>query len=369
MLHRSSTTASQKARFEKDAFRNSAVLCDVRGKLVDYSQHTRSDPDAPDDIADIEMVEACSSCRIAVVRKRITPSSYTESIRMVTSIWALSDDNTVRVELRMEDSEMYIPYSSYFSPAKASITIPCELRFHDVRFGNRLVRTARTSWVNFVFEDAQGAALFQNEIMGRTLLATFRTCKTMRIHEGALASFAFAEQMCALENLRIWEDTDTGAVIALIHFSATFRDGYLAFYINSSTNPVRVQDVGGREVKIKGLRVPIAETVKAMRKDSVVDDGDAITPTNTNTNAGRKDADTAGKSRRQSNFSARKKSKEKEPAKSAVEAPTSTDRKKIISGAKVEFASEHEKSEFLRLVAEYQRPGRLCEVPDLLGVN
>jgi hypothetical protein len=28
-LHRSSTTASQKAVFEKDAFRNSAVLCDV----------------------------------------------------------------------------------------------------------------------------------------------------------------------------------------------------------------------------------------------------------------------------------------------------------------------------------------------------
>lgn len=28
-LHRSSTTASQKAAFEKDAFRNSAVLCDV----------------------------------------------------------------------------------------------------------------------------------------------------------------------------------------------------------------------------------------------------------------------------------------------------------------------------------------------------
>ena len=321
------------------------------------------------------MVEACSSCRIAVVRKRITPSSSTESIRMVTSIWALSDDNTVRVELRMEDTEMYIPYSSYFSPAKASITIPCELRFHDVRFGNRLVRTARTSWVNFVFEDAQGAALFQNEIMGRTLLATFRTCKTMRIHEGALASFAYAEQMCALENLRIWEDTDTGAVIALIHFSASFRDGYLAFYLNSSTNPVRVLDVGGREVKIKGLRVPIAETVKAMRKDSVVDDGDAITPTNTNTNAsGRKDADTAGKSRRQSSFStARKKGKEKEkgkaPTKSAVEAPTSSDRKKIISGAKVEFASEHEKKAFLRLVAEYQREERLCEVPDLLGVN
>jgi hypothetical protein len=137
------------------------------------------------------MVTACTSCRIAVVRKRIHSSSpSTQSVRMVTSIWALSDDNNVRIELRMEDSEMYIPYSSYFSPAKASITVPCTLRFHDVRFGNRLLRTARTSWVNFVFEDAQGAALFQNEIMGRTLLATFRTTKTMRIHEGALASFA-----------------------------------------------------------------------------------------------------------------------------------------------------------------------------------
>lgn len=28
-LHRSSTTASQKAVFEKEAFRNSAVLCDM----------------------------------------------------------------------------------------------------------------------------------------------------------------------------------------------------------------------------------------------------------------------------------------------------------------------------------------------------
>lgn len=329
-----------------------------RGKLVEYSQHTQSDPDSPDDIADIEMVEACESCRIAVVRKRITDSE-TKRVRMVTSIWALSDDNNVRVELRMEDSEMYIPYSSYFSPAKASITVPCELCFHDVRFGNRLARTARTSWVNYVFEDAQAAALFQNEIMGRTLLATFRTSKTMRIHEGALASFAYAEQMCALENLRIWEDTDTGAVIALIHFSASFRDGYLAFYLNSSANPVRVQDVGGRDVKIKGLRVPIAETVRAMRKDSVIDDGE----TPTNARSGDREPRRAGSA------APRRKGKEKETAKPSVEPPTTAGRKKVISGARVEFASEDEKGQFLRLVEEYQQPGRLCEVPDLLGVN
>ncbi|KAF2994586.1 hypothetical protein E8E13_001656 [Curvularia kusanoi] len=356
MLHRSSTTASQKAAFEKDAFRNSAVLCDVRGKLVEYSQHTQPDPDAPSDIADIEMVEACESCRIAVVRKRITdPES--RLVRVVTSIWALSDDNDVRVELKMEDGEMYIPYSSYFSPVKASITVPCELRFHDVRFGNRLVKSARTSWVNYVFEDTQAAALFQNEIMGRTLLATFRTSKTMRIHEGALSAFAYAEQMCALETLRIWEDADTGAVIGLIHFSASFRAGYLAFYLNSSTNPIKVQDIGVREVKIKGLRVPIAEAFKAMRKDSVVDDGDTITEL-----AKQESGSSASKDRRSSPVGMKK-------GKGHVKAAESVDRKKVISGAKIEFASEAEKTEFLLLVQEYQKPARMCELPDLLGVN
>ena len=323
-----------------------------RGRLVEYSQQTVADPDRQSDVADIEMVEACDSCRIAVVRKRITDSE-TKNVRVTTSIWAFSDDNNVRVELKMGDGEMYIPYSSYFSPAKVSMTVPCELTFHDVRYGNRIVKTARTSWVNYVFDDSQAAALFQNEIMGRTLLATFRTSKTMRIHEGALSSFAYAEQMCALENLRVWEDTDTGAVIGLIHFSASFRAGYLAFYLNSSTNPVKVQDVGGREVKVRGLRVPIAEAGRAMRKDSVVDDTDTITEASEANSGATKDSGD-----RRASGGLTKKGKGKE-----------VDRKKIISGAKIEFASEAERMEFLDLVQEYQRPERTCELPDLLGVN
>lgn len=323
-----------------------------RGRQVEFSQQTSSDPDS--DLTDIEMVEACDTCRITVVRKRITDSE-TKNVDVVTSIWAFSDDNDVRVELRMEDGELYIPYSSYFSPTKVSMTIPCDLRFHDVKYGNRLTKTARTSWINFVFEHAQAAALFQNEIMGRILLATFRTSKTMRIHEGTLSSFAYAEQMCALENLRVWEDTDTGAVIGLIHFSSSFRVGYLAFYLNSSSNPVRVKDEGGREVKIRGLRVPIAETEKAVRKDSVVDDGE------NNTKASDANSRCRSGGRRASEGGTKKgKSKSK-----TVEA----DRKKVISGARIEFASEMEKKEFLDLVEEYQRPGRLCELPDLLNVN
>jgi hypothetical protein len=169
------------------------------------------------------------------------------------------------------------------------------------------------------------AALFQNELMGRTLLATFRTEKTMRIHEGISKSFSYAEQMCGLENLRVWEDNDTGAIIALIHFSADFRNGYLAFYLNSSVNPIKVKDDGNREVKIKGLRVPVDRGDRAMRKDSAV----------------------AG--------SVKDKGKGKDDAKN------------VISGAKIEFASDMEKKEFLAMVKEMQRD--MIELPDLLGVN
>jgi hypothetical protein len=168
--------------------------------------------------------------------------------------------------------------------------------------------------------------------MGRTLLATFRTEKTMRIHEGISKSFSYAEQMCGLENLRVWEDNDTGAIIALIHFSADFRSGYLAFYLNSSVNPIKVKDDGNREVKIKGLRVPIDKGDRAMRKDSVV----------------------AG--------SAKDKGKGKEG-----DAPKKPDKEKVISGAKIEFASDMEKREFIEMCKELQRD--MIELPDLLGVN
>jgi hypothetical protein len=179
------------------------------------------------------------------------------------------------------------------------------------------------------------ATLFQNELMGRTLLATFRTEKTMRIHEGLGKSFSYAEQMCGLENLRVWEDNDTGAIIALIHFSADFRNGYLAFYLNSALNPIRVKDDGNREVKIKGLRVPIDKGDRAMRKDSVVAES----------------AKSKGKGKEgEGNGNGKKVEKEK-----------------VISGAKIEFASDMEKREFIAMVKEMQKS--MIDLPDLLGVN
>jgi len=103
---------------------------------------------------DVEMVEACQECRIAVVRKREAPADSRQDVRMMTSIWVFSDDNTVRLELKMADGEMYVPYSSYFSPEKVSVTVPCELKFHDVKYGQRVLKTAKTTWINYIFESA-----------------------------------------------------------------------------------------------------------------------------------------------------------------------------------------------------------------------
>jgi hypothetical protein len=175
--------------------------------------------------------------------------------------------------------------------------------------------------------------------MGRTLLATFRTSQTLRTHEGLSGAFSYAEQMCGMENLRIWEDNETLAVIALIHFSPQFRQGYLAFYLNSSHAPIRVKDEGGREVKIKGLRVPLD---KGGRKDSAVLEGEA---------GGMEGGGAAAGGRRGS------KSKKGE----------GVDKKRMITGAKIEFASEGEKREFIALVKEVQKAN--FELPDLAGVN
>lgn len=173
----------------------------------------------------------------------------------------------------------------------------------------------------YVTPSNRGAAavLFQNELMGRTLLGTFRTSKTLRIHEGISGAFAYAEQMCGMENLRVWEDNDTLAVIAMIHFSPQFRNGYLAFYLNSANAPIRLKDEGGRELKVKGLKVPLEKG--AGRKDSAV----------------------------------------------VVDGEGKIDRKRMVTGAKIEFASEAEKREFIALVRDVQRDSR--ELPDLSGVN
>ena len=78
----------------------------------------------------------------------------------------------------------------------------------------------------------------------------------MRLHDGIAATFSYAEQLCGLENLRIFQD-DAGGIMALLHYSPHIQDGYMAFYLNSARDPVRLRDDGELGVKIKGLRIAL----------------------------------------------------------------------------------------------------------------
>ena len=76
----------------------------------------------------------------------------------------------------------------------------------------------------------------------------------MRLHDGIAGTFSYAEQLCGLENLRIFQD-DSGGVLALLHYSPHVQDGYMAFYLNSARDPVRLRDDGELGIKIKGLKI------------------------------------------------------------------------------------------------------------------
>jgi len=87
-------TLSQHETFEKETFRNTAILCDVRGQLVEYTSliETEDSWKPPE----YEMVEAARACRICVVRRR--DSLPDGALRFTTSIWAFSDDRQVRLQ-------------------------------------------------------------------------------------------------------------------------------------------------------------------------------------------------------------------------------------------------------------------------------
>ncbi|KKY20550.1 hypothetical protein UCDDS831_g04597 [Diplodia seriata] len=223
-------------------------------------------------------------------------------------------DSAILCELRVADGVEIVPHASYFVPEKISLPLVAELRFHDKVYGAKPIKVEKTTWVNYVFEDVKSGTLFQNELMGRILVGVFKTEKTLRVHEGFSGVLTYQEQMCGMENLRLWANPASGGVLAMIHFSAQFRAGYLAFYLNSSNCPVRVKDEGGKEVKIKGLKIPM-------------------------------DRNRAGIGGRRGSESGK------------------VEGKKWITGARVEFASDVEKLLFLEKVKEVQQT--MILLPDM----
>jgi ElaB/YqjD/DUF883 family membrane-anchored ribosome-binding protein len=253
---------SDGSQFERQLFRNSAILCDVRGRLVEYS---RTNLDEPDPRYNVEMVEACKEARICVVRKRENREHV--GTKVVTSIWVLSTDGTHRVQHKLSEVNETVPYCSYFEPEKVSIQ-PVDgpninLKFHANVWGAPLREEHRTSWVNYYFASANDAVAFQSAVFGRTLVGSYRTTKTTVIHPGLRGTFAFEEQFANIEMLRLWEDDGVstpgaqGGLLALLHVSSNFGNGWARWWINSSLQEVRIKADTAKHAKVKGIDITV----------------------------------------------------------------------------------------------------------------
>ncbi|QIW99389.1 hypothetical protein AMS68_004907 [Peltaster fructicola] len=313
-------------KFEKSLFRNAAILCDVRGSLVEFAQHL---PDEPDPRYNTEMVEACKECRIFVIRKRENRPSG--GFKVISAIWAISDDGTVRVQQQLSEYAETVPYCSYFQPEKVSLPPTygdMVLRFHPEVWGEDLQKESRSNWINYIFESEEGANQFQSAIFGRTLLGSFRTTKTTVIHDGFKGAFALEEQFANIEVLRLWEDDGVttagagGGVLALMHLGSNFGEGWARWWMNSSKQHVRVKDEQTKFARIKGIDI---RTVKP-------------------------------------GASAEKARQASIPADESVPRKKSTLEKRV-TGVRIEFKNEEERARFVELAKRVQE--RMLPLPDV----
>ena len=273
--------------FEKALFRNAAILCDVRCTLVEFAQH---DPDAEDPRFDTEMVPLCHEARVCVIRKR--ENRENGGTRIVAAIWTISDDGEVRCQQKLPDITETVPYCSFFEPTKVAIPPTAgeiSLRFHAQTWGDPEQKDVNTKWVNYVFETEKNAAEFQSAIFGRQLLGSFKTTKTTVLHEGFKGAFAFEEQFANIEVLRLWEEDGvntnggSGGVMALLHMSGNFGQGYAKWWMNSSRQQVRVKDEHNKFAKLKGIGIRVlrpvevrSSTMNGVRSPSTFSDGTSL---------------------------------------------------------------------------------------------
>jgi len=149
-----------------------------------------------------------------------------------------------------------IPYTGWGDIVKVSIRMNSRLVFHDISPDAGNPEHVQTSWINYVFEQHKGSTKFQSALLERTLTLSVRTVKTTRVHDGIAGIMKENEQLCGLENLRVWMDQGTGEIFAMIHFKPQFRIGYMIFQLNSALHPLMLKEEGHRYVKITGLDMP-----------------------------------------------------------------------------------------------------------------
>ncbi|GAB7323238.1 hypothetical protein MBLNU13_g05726t1 [Cladosporium sp. NU13] len=322
--------------FEKALFRNAAILSDSRVSLVEYAQ---TDPNEPDPRFDTEMLPVCKGARVFVIRKRENLQDFDNGgKRVVTSIWTISDDGEVRCQHKLAELIEAVPYVSFFEPEKVAVPPTggdITLRLHATQWGAREEKDIRTKWVNYVFESEKHANEFQSAIFGRQLLGSFRTSKTTVIHEGFKGAFAFEEQFANIEVLRLWEDDGVntpggaGGVMALLHMSGNFGQGYAKWWINSTRQQVRVKDEHNKFAKLKGIDVRVLRIVEKSTGNSV------RSSATTSDTASSNSWETKGK---------------KGPERN-------------VTGIRIEFKTEEERARFVDTVKRVQE--RMLPLPDI----
>jgi hypothetical protein len=322
--------------FEKALFRNAAILCDVRCTLVEFAQH---DPDAEDPRFDTKMVPLCHEARVCVIRKR--ENRENGGTRIVAAIWTISDDGEVRCQQKLPDITETVPYCSFFEPEKVAVPPTAgeiSLRFHAQIWGDPEEKDVRTKWINYVFETGNSATAFQSAVFGRQLLGSFRTTKTTVLHEGFKGAFAFEEQFANIEVLRLWEDDGVntpggaGGVMALLHMSGNFGQGWAKWWMNSSRQQVRVKDEHNKFAKIKGIDIRALRPVE-FRSSS-----------------------TANGVRSSSTFS-------DSASLRALDAKAKKGPERNVTGVRVEFKTEEERARFVETVKRVQE--RVLPLPDI----
>lgn len=328
------TPPSDAPAFEKALFRNAAILCDVRSTLIEFAQHN---PDEEDPRFNTEMVPVCKEARVCVIRKRENRDNG--GTRVIASIWTISDDGEVRCQQKLPEYTETVPYCSFFEPEKVAVP-PTDgeitLRLHSHQWGDREQKDIRTKWVNYVFESEKHANEFQSAIFGRQLLGSFRTSKTTVLHEGFKGAFAFEEQFANIEVLRLWEDDGVntaggaGGVMALLHMSGNFGQGYAKWWMNSSRQHVRVKDEHNKFAKLKGIDIRVLRiverrsTANGVRQSTTLSDSSSV---------------------------------------QSWEAKGKKGPERNVTGIRIEFKTEEERAKFIDTVKRVQE--RMLPLPDI----
>lgn len=176
-----------------------------------------------------------------------------------------STSNTFADALPVEDDVDIIPYTVWGKTDSVVLRIPTELLYHDLDLYDKPLRTVKTSWVNYHFKDEVESNKFQSALMWKLLLHSFRTRRTMLAHEGFVTStFSLKEQLCGLENLRLWRDEEAGCIIAMIHFSPNVQEGYLSFRLSGPGTMAKVTEDGEKWVKIRKLNITLEPRSKSL---------------------------------------------------------------------------------------------------------